>query len=107
MGIEWNPQDSYRAIDPRPKLMLAGRLDGNVRGRPVNLIAENRDLVFQVGNLRTLLILRHSWRFVTQSLPVILGATGIRVSLQTNWLGTVQIFPKPSFLVRLLLPRSD
>jgi hypothetical protein len=86
--------------------MLAGRLDGNVRGRPVNLIAENRDLVLEVGNLRTLLTLRRSWRLTAEPLLAILRATDIRVSVQTSWLGRVEIFPKPQFFVRLMLPRS-
>lgn len=107
MGLERNHQDPYRTIDPRPKLILAGRLDGNVRGRPVNLIAENRDLVLEVGNLRTLLTLRRSWRLTAEPLLAVLRAADIRVSVRASWLGRVEIFPKPQFLVRLMLPRSD
>ena len=107
MGLERNPQDSHGTIDPRPKLRLADRLDGKVRCRPVNPNAENSDLFWELGNLSTLLTLRRSWRFTAEPTREILRAANICVSVQTNWLGRVEIFPKPQFFFRLMLSRLD
>ena len=83
---------------------MAGRLDGHVGGRPVNLIAENRDLILEVSNLRTLLTLRRSWRFSVEPLLAILKLADIRFNVRISWLGSVEVFPRHQFLVRLMLP---
>ncbi len=57
---------------PAPKLMLAGRIDGAVDGRPVSLIAESQNLVFAVQRWRTLLTIRRSSRSLFQPLQAIL-----------------------------------
>lgn len=84
---------------------MAGRLDGNVDGRPVSLVAEGRDLVVGAGSLATLLVLRESWRTTVHPLRALLQQGGIRLMAQVPWLGKVELFPNPNFLVRLFLPR--
>ena len=44
MGPERGAQDPHQGSEQKPKLSLAGRLDGHVDGRPVSFVAENRDL---------------------------------------------------------------
>ena len=54
MGFERDDEDPHRAVESNPKLTLAGRLDGSIGGRPVNVIAEHRGLTLEVSDLRTL-----------------------------------------------------
>ena len=104
MGLKRDNEDPDRAIESRPKLTLAGRLDGNVGGRPVSLIAENRDLILEVRNLRALLKLRRSWRFSVEHLLPILKFSDIRFKVRLSWLGSVEVSPRPQLIVRLMLP---
>ncbi len=104
MGVKRDREDPYRAVGSRPKLTLAGRLDGNVGGRPVSLIAENRDLILEVSNLRTLFTLRRIWRLSAQPLLAMLKLSDIRFKVRISWLGSVEVSPRPPFFVRLMLP---
>ena len=85
---------------------MAGRLDGYVNGRPVNVVAENRVLTLGVGKVTTLLTLRRSWQSFIQPLRAVLERAGIRLVVRTRWLGTVEVFPNPNRLLRLLLPKA-
>ena len=104
MGPEWDHEDPHGAIESRPKLTLAGRLEGNVGGRPVSLIAENRDLILEVRNLQALLTLRRSWRFIVEPLLAFLNLSDIHLKVRIRWLGIVEVSPKPPLFVRLMLP---
>ena len=84
---------------------MAGRLDGNVDGRPVSLVAEGRDLVLGASNLTTLLALRKYWRSTVHPLRALLQQGGIRLQVRVPGLGKVELFPNPNFLVRLFVPR--
>ena len=105
MGSERNPEDSHKRLGPRPKLSLAGRLDGFADGRPVSLIAEERGLTLLVSNVSTLLTLRRSWLAVRDSLSALLQRTNVRLLARVSWLGTAEVLPRPKLLIRLLLPR--
>jgi len=85
---------------------LAGRLDGNVNGRPFSLIAEDRDVTFDAGQFRTLLTLRSSWRAAAQPLREFLRRAGMRLQVRVPWFGKVELFPNPHYLIRLILPRT-
>ena len=105
MGPERDDEDPHQGPGPRPKLSLAGRLDGNVDGRPMSLVAEGRDLVLGAGKLATLLALRKCWRFTVRPLQALRQHGGVRILAQVPWLGKVEVFPNPNFLVRLFLPQ--
>ena len=104
MGLERDHEDPYRAIESRPKLTVAGRLDGKVGGRPVSLIAMRRDLIFEVSDLLTLFALRRSWRFTVEPFLAILRRSDIRLKVRITWLGIVEVYPRSQFVVRLMLP---
>ena len=104
MGLERNDKDPHRAIESKPKLILAGRLDGLFGGRPVSLIAENRDLILVVSNLRAVLALRRCWRIIVKPFLAVLKTTDIRFSVRISGLGRVEVSPRPQFFVRLMLP---
>jgi hypothetical protein len=76
-----------------------------VDGRPVSLVAEGRDLIFRAGDLATLLAPRRSWQATVHPLRALLQRGGIRLLAQVPWVGKVELFPNPNFLVRLFLPR--
>lgn len=88
---------------PEPKLSLAGRLDGFLAGRPVSLVAEGRAITLISDNFSSLLKLRRSWRRVLRPLLATLEREDIRLVVQTKWLGRIEVFPRPKYLVRVFL----
>ena len=105
MGAEREDEDQYLGSGPTPKLILVGRLDGEIDGRPVSLVAENRDVVFAADNLRTLLTLRRTWRGLLL-LRSVFERVGIRVLVRSRWFGLTEVFPSPNYLISVLLPRG-
>jgi len=87
-------------------MSLAGRLEGYLDGRPLSLVAENREITLIAGRLRTLLALRRNWRAFGQLRRYFLQPDGIRIVVRMRWFGKVEVFPRPNFLTRLLLPRT-
>ncbi|QDU29310.1 hypothetical protein ETAA8_44180 [Anatilimnocola aggregata] len=82
---------------------MAGRLDGFLNGRPVSLIAQDGNVTFN-SDMRNLFGLRRGWKSMVQPLLAILGREDIRLSVRVRWLGEVEVFPRPHYLVRLFLP---
>ncbi len=106
MGPERDAQDPHQGSGQKPKLSLAGRLDGHVDGRPVSFVAENRDLTLSTSKISTLLTLRRSWQSTVQLLRAARERSEIRFMLRMRWFGKVEVFPKPNYMIRLLLPRT-
>jgi len=104
MGAERDDEDPHRRRGSTPKLRLAGRIDGVVDGRPVSLVAERQDLVLTVERWRTLLTIRRGSQSLIHPLREFLTRSHIRPFVRIRWLGRVEVHPKPSFLVRMLLP---
>jgi hypothetical protein len=86
--------------------MLAGRIDGMVDGRPLNLIAERQNLVLTVESWRTLIAIGRSSKSLIQPLREFLNGTDIRLYVRLSWVGVLRVHPNPSFLVRMLLPMA-
>jgi hypothetical protein len=106
VGVERQDEDQYLGSGPSPKLSLVGRLDGKIDGRPVNLVAENLELVLAVENLRTLLSLRRSWKASHLPIRSLIERFGIRLSVQLRWFGNTEVLPRPNYIISLLLPRE-
>lgn len=106
MGVDRNRQDSHARPEQQPKLSWAGRLDGVVDGRPVSLVAEDRELTLLAGSFTTLFALRRSWRATVQPLRALFERAELRLMVQTKWLGKMEVFPHPSRMIRFLLPRG-
>lgn len=83
-------------------LLLVGRLDGHLRGRPINLIAQNSDLTLKVSALLTLLTLRNSWRFSVKHIMAILKNYDLRLRIRTSLLGSGSV---SALFARLMLAR--
>jgi hypothetical protein len=82
---------------------MAGRLDGFLDGRPLSLIAQEGTVTLNSDNLSSLLKLRRTWSTMFQPLIAILDWQDFRLLVQVRWLGKVEVFPKPKYLVRLFL----
>ena len=104
MGFERDDEDPHRGTGATPKLTLAGRIDGTVDGWPVSLVAERRNLVLDVGRFRTLLTIRRGGRSTFSPIRSFLAWSDIRLLVRIGWLGSVEVLPNPSYLVRLMLP---
>ena len=89
---------------PGPKLVMDGRIAAVVNGVPLSLVAEQNRLVLRVTHWRTLVLLRQIPPSVIHPLTRFLAQHGIRLAIETTWLGRFEIFPAPSYLVRMWLP---
>ena len=86
---------------------MVGRIDGTVDGWPVSLIAEYKTLVFDVSRLRTLITIitiRRGLRSTFRRLLTLLARTDTRLMVRVGWLGSFELLPNPSYLVKLTLP---
>ena len=83
---------------------MTGRLEGTVFGRPVELDATGRELLLRISDLRSAWRLRRS--ATTSLLPLVRALRkaelGLRVLIGPRF--SVEILPKPSLAVRVLLP---
>jgi hypothetical protein len=108
VGAERHREDPHPRPGPKPKLTLAGRLDGFVNGRPVSFIADGDRVTLVPGSPGTLLALmrlRRTWHHVAGSLRQVLARTNIRLFVRVGWFGRVQLIPDTSPLLRLFLPK--
>ncbi len=108
MGVQRHGEDPHPRPGPKPKLILAGRLDGFLNGRPLSIVAEDHQITLVPGGLGSLLELfkiRRSWRFVKPPLRMFLHRANIRLLLRLGWFGQLQLLPNPNMLLRLFLPR--
>jgi hypothetical protein len=103
MGDERDSQDPLKGPEQSPKLSLAGRIDGSVCGRPFSLTAENRVVTLAVDRFGTLVSFRRSWQSAIQPLLELFRRAGLRLVVRVPWLGTLELFPNPGCLTRLLL----
>lgn len=83
---------------------MAGRLDGLLDGRPLSLVAEDGRITLNSDSLSSVLKLRRIWRTVVDGPFAILEREDIRLLVCVKWLGKIEVFPKPKYLVRLFLP---
>jgi len=83
---------------------LAGRLNGSLAGRPVAIVAEDRGITLISDNMGSLMKLRRSWRIMFECIGALLEREDIRLLIQVKWLGRIEVFPRPKYLVRLFLP---
>jgi hypothetical protein len=96
--------DSNARPEFGPKLMVTGRLKGTFAGRPVELLAERREVCLRVHNLRSVWTLRRYVSSATERIVRRLNANGIRVRLNIGRAWTVEVSPNPHFVIRLLFP---
>ena len=82
---------------------MVGRLNGSLAGRPVTLVAEDRGITLISDNFSSLLKLRRSWRIIFRPLLALLEREDIRLLVRVKWLGRIEVFPRPKYLVRLFL----
>lgn len=106
MGPERLDDDPHGGSCETPKLTLAGRIDGTVDGRPIRILAARRDVIFEAGRLRTFLAARRGWRSTFLPLRALLARMEVRLLVRLGRFGTIELFPRPALLTRLMLPSS-
>jgi hypothetical protein len=83
---------------------MTGRLRGTCSGRPVEIEAVGRELLFRVPNLLSAWRLRRGASLGAPSLLRVFRAKDLRVRLQVGaWL-MLDVLPRPSLIIRLLTP---
>ncbi len=106
MGPERNRQNQHHGPRPEPKLRLVGRLDGDLDGWPLNLVAASRDVVLVADRFRTLLVLRRIWKLNQQTVRNLFAQPDLRLLIRVGRIGPTEVFPHPNWLMRLFLPRE-
>ena len=104
MGSDRYDENTNAGFESGPKLIMAGRLDGFVDGRPVSFVANDGDLTLVVNNFGTLFTLKRSWPGARRGLLAFLKATNVRLRVRVKWFGEVEVFPRAHFLIRFVLP---
>lgn len=79
-------------------------MDLEVNGLPMSLVAEPRLLVLNIGHWGVLRPLRDLPADFVRPFKRILEQSSTSIVVQVAWLGRFEIFPRPAFLVRQLLP---
>ena len=102
MGAARGDEDSHPRYGYAPKLILTGRLSGSLDGRPVEIDATAAGITLKVGSFRSLWKLRR----LEAAAPVVrlLSQQAIPLRLSVARLGSVDLLPVPSLLVRLVAP---
>jgi hypothetical protein len=83
--------------------MLAGRLTGTLDGRPVVIDADERGVVVSFASVATAWAARRSTRALVPVLAVARQG-GVPVRLAVAGLVTLDVLPRPSRVVRMLVP---
>ncbi len=85
---------------------MAGRLDGYFDGRPVSIIAHDREVTIITSRISTLLRMRSNWKAIAPALARVFQRADIKLMTKIGSFGNVEILPNPNYLIRLLLPRE-
>ena len=87
-----------------PKLTVTGRLEGSFASRPVELVAEGRELSLRVQNLRSAWTLRQTTSAASAAFMRTLRGHGIRLQLNIGRRWKIEVLPKPNLVLRMLAP---
>lgn len=104
MGAARHAQDSHPGHGFLPKLILAGRLTGTLDGRPVVIDADERGVMVSFASVATAWAARGS---ATALVPVLAVAQRCAIPMRLSLAGLVslELLPRPSRVVRMLVPR--
>lgn len=104
MGLKRRAEDTDSGHRVGPKLTVTGRLEGSFASRPVELLAEGRQLSLRVQNLRSAWILRQTTSAATAPLMRTLRGHGIGLQLNIGRRWKIEVLPKPNIVLRMLVP---
>lgn len=85
---------------------MVGRLQVSVDGRPIMLLAENQKLTICCNGIFSALKLRRSGGHHFRVLQQLFKISGIHLLIKIGWLGSFELFPKPSFGIGFIVPRK-
>lgn len=83
---------------------MTGRLQGTLFGRPVELKAAGDELLLELADLKSAWRLRRSLRYSMLPLLRVLRFYGVSLRVRTGSRLTVEVLPRPSFALRVLVP---
>jgi hypothetical protein len=86
--------------------MLVGRLDGDLDGRPISLLAEQGKLLLEVKSFRSLLALHRIWKVNKRVLTTYLEGASTAVLVRIAGLMTIEVFPNPNYVASIFIPRG-
>ena len=103
MGAARDLENPHEGHGYFPKLILAGRLEGTLDGRPVVIEAGESGLLVSTSAFRTAWAAR---RTVGPLVPLLQALKRFKVPLKIRIVGivSVELLPNPSTLARLLAP---
>ena len=104
MGPERSAENTDSGHRAGPKLTVTGRLEGSFASRPVELVAEGRELSVRVRNLRSAWALRRNISAETAPILRRLGENeiGVRLIIGRRW--KIEVLPNPNLVLRMLAP---
>ena len=83
---------------------MTGRLHGTLWGRPVEIVADGRDILIVISSLRSAWRARHSFTYALLPIHRSLRNLGFQLRVQIGKRLKLQILPKPQLAVRLFMP---
>ena len=104
MGSKRRAEDPDSGHRAGPKLTVTGRLEGSFASRPVELLAEGREMSLRVENLRSAWILGKTTSAATAPFMRTLRGYGIRLHLNIGRRWRIDLLPKPNLFLRMLVP---
>lgn len=105
MGFQRNHQDSHEERGLKPKLILVGRLEGSLDGRPLVVIVDGQEVLIELGSLNNALRFRRLGLMSLGWITPILQRLNFRLAIRIRPLGIMELFPMKHRLLRLLLPK--
>lgn len=85
---------------------MDGRIAAVVNGVPLSLVAEQDRLLLRITHWSSLVLLRRIPPSVISPLKRFLAKHGLSLTVEVSWLGRFEIFPAPSYLIRMWLPEA-
>ena len=109
MGFGWNRECANTGRVEQPKLIVVGRMEGSVFGRPVTIDASGREISVHLPSLAVAWRLRPFAGELIRPISTISTLRGNGITLRVkvaNW-PSVQIFPNPSPGLRFMIPHLN
>lgn len=105
MGFGRDRENPYAGCRFVPKLILAGELDWEVAGRSSTVTCKGQSIVFSVAQVQDLRRLSRGIIPEVSLLGEMFERSGLKICVQTGWWRPIELFPNPSWLVKIMVPK--
>ena len=109
MGLGWNLERANTGRVEQPKLIVVGRIEGSVFGRPVTIDASGNEIDVQLPSLAVAWRLRRFSNELIRPISSVSTWRGTAITLRLKVAGwpSLEVFPNPSRGLRLLVPQLN